>query len=228
MDVIAITLLFLSILLAMERRHSASGIALGFAVMTKYLPALSLPWLLQKGSWKLLCCFVATCIILFLPYYDPELKIFGGLGVFYRKWWFNDSVFGILRRAFGGAEPARLTGAAVALLVGAWCWWKGYNIYRSFFLVNATIIVFAPVVHPWYVCWLIPFLVFHRNPVWLFFSCWIAVSYLIRYVNPVGIWQHAIWLKLIVYVPLYAALLWNFLHHRGTRDRIRDSGARRP
>ena len=206
MDAIAICLMFLSFLL-LKKRPSLAGAALGAAVLTKYLPAVTLPWTIGKGGWKMALCFIAIIIVLLLQYYTSDLRIFRGLFIFYRKWWFNDSVFGILRLLFGSAEPARLTGAAFALAAGALCLWKRYSGYRSVFLINAVIIVFAPVVHPWYVCWLIPFLVFHRNPAWLFFTCWIATSYLIRTVSPEGIWQHVLWLRLMVYTPLYAWLL---------------------
>lgn len=218
MDVIAISLMFLCFLM-LPKRPALSGIALGAAVLTKYLPAITLPWTLRKGGWKLGAAFIAIFIILLLPYYTPDFRLFKGLFVFYRKWWFNDSVFGILRLLFGSAEPARLTGGVFALGTTAWCLWKRLSIYRSFFLVNAVIIVFAPVVHPWYVCWLIPFLVFHHNPAWLFFSCWIATAYLILYINPAGIWQHALWLRVVVYAPLYAWLL---------RDAIRFIRSPRP
>ena len=222
MDVIAICLLFVSLLLLELSRPALAGFSLAAAVLTKYLPAISLPWLLWRGGWKFGLVFVTTVIVLFIPYYTPDLGIFHGLTIFYRTWWFNDSVFGILREIFGDAEPARLTGAFVTGLVALFCLWKRFDFYRSFFLINATVIVFAPVVHPWYVCWLVPFLIFHRNPAWLFFTCWVAISYWIREVSPGAVWKHESWLKFLVYAPLYFVLLRDL-----AKDLIRARAVRR-
>jgi hypothetical protein len=140
--------------------------------------------------------------------------MFTGLFTFYSKWWFNDSLFGILYRIFGKAEPARMFGGAVVLLSAIFCWIKKYSIYRSMLIVIGTIIAFSPVVHPWYVCWIIPFLVFHRNSAWLFFSGWVAIAYIVIYVYPAGKWSHDDWLKILVYAPLYVMLITSLIRQR--------------
>lgn len=222
MDVIAISVMFLSFALLAGNRRALSGVVLAAAVLTKYLPVVTLPWTWKRGGWKLLAGFSVTVIILFIPYYTPDLRIFRGLFLFYHKWWFNDSLFGILRKLFGDAEPARLTGAACAAATALYAYWKKFPLYRSFFLINATVILFAPVVHPWYVLWLVPFLVFHLNPAWLFFSCWVAMSYLIRYLDPQGVWQQPLWLQLLVYVPLYSWLLLDLFRSTVARKATRN------
>lgn len=215
MDVIAISLMFLGFLLLAKDRQALGGITLAVAVLTKYLPAVTLPWLWKRGRWVFALSFVTTAIVLFLPYYTPDLRIFNGLSTFYEKWWFNDSLFGVLRVLFGDSAPARLTGAVFVAITAAVAYWKQYPLYRSFFLINAAVILFAPVVHPWYVLWIVPFLVFHFSGPWLFFSCWVAMSYLILYVDSGQIvWQKPIWLQLLVYVPFYSLLLVDIVRRR--------------
>jgi hypothetical protein len=205
-DVVAIALMFLTFYLLHREMAALSGIALALATLTKYLPIISLPWIIRRGNWRLAVSLIAVTVLLIWQYYTSE-KMFSGLFTFYRKWWFNDSLFGILYRWLGGAEPARMVGGIAVLISSAVCWFRKYSIYRSLMIIFGTIIAFAPVVHPWYVCWIIPLLAFHMNPAWLFFSGWIAMAYVIIYVYPVGKWSHDDWFRLVVYGPLYGLLL---------------------
>lgn len=209
MDIVAISLFVTSCWLVYRSRSSAGGAILAAAIFTKYIPAISILWLWKKGGWRFLLMLGIFSVILMARYYTPDLVALKGLFAFYQKWWFNDSIFSILYKWLGGAEPARLTGGAVVLLTVLFCYFKRFSLYRSFLIGYGTVLLFSPVVHPWYVCWMIPFLVFHRNWPWLFFSGWIVWSYLIRYLFPDGVWGQVLWLKLLVYVPLFLLLVFS-------------------
>jgi hypothetical protein len=206
MDVISIALMFAGILLVERQNSAAGGVALAAAILTKYLPVFSLPWLLRKGRSYFALSFILAAGLLVLQFYTPDLRMFRGVAYFYRKWWFNDSLFGVLYHWLGGAERARFVGGTATLLACAWCYFKQYPLYRSMLIVFGTVLIVSPVVHPWYVLWIVPLLVFHQNTAWLFFSGWVAISYLILYIYPVGVWEPVLWLKLMVYVPFYALL----------------------
>ncbi len=215
-DIVSIALMFVTLYTVYRGFPAISGAALAFATLTKYLPLISLPWLIRRGSWKFVTALFVVSALLIWQYYTSN-KMFAGLFTFYRKWWFNDSLFSLLYHWLGGAEPARLAGGCAVLFSFAVCWFRKYSVYRSLLIIFGTIIAFSPVVHPWYVCWIIPFLLFHPNFAWLFFSGWIAIVYLIIYVYPVGKWSHEDWLRLLVYAPLYSLLLTGWI--RGMLNR---------
>jgi len=206
LDVIAMCMLMLTIWLVQRGLPAVSGASLALGTLTKFLPAFSLPWLIRKGSWKMMLAGLIVTIALTLQYYTPDHRMVSGLFAFYSKWWFNDSIFRFLY-AFFGADIARFIGGSAVLIVMAFCWLKKYSVYRSLLIILGTILLFSPVVHPWYVCWVIPLLVFHQNAAWLFFSGWVAISYIVWYVYPVGEWKHDNWLMILVYAPLYLMLL---------------------
>ena len=218
MDVLGISLLLTSYLLLLSTRNSAAGATLAFAALTKYIPVFGVPWMIRKGGWKFLGGLAVALLVLLLPYYTPDLLMIEGLHTYYRKWRFNDSLFGIFYAWFGGAEPARHWGLFFVITTTVLCWVARYSFYRSLFMIYGAIILFSPVVHPWYICWIIPFLVFHPNGPWLFFSGWVALSYLILYLFSAGVWKEVLWLKLLIYVPLYAMLFWNLF--RAHRNRV--------
>lgn len=207
MDIIGISLLFLSYLLLYHRQTALSGITFATAILTKYLPALVLPWLLKQGKWKFLIAAGAAGLLLLLPYYSSDWKMFSGVLTYYKKWRFNDSLFGFLYDWLGGAEPARMAGMLITVLAAGFCLAARLSFYRSAFIVFGAVILFSPVVHPWYLCWILPFLVFHPNKPWLFLCGWIILSYLVRHLYPVGVWKPVLWLKLLIYLPFYAFLL---------------------
>ena len=211
LDVIAMCLLMLTIWLVQSGLPTLSGAALALGTLTKFLPAFSLPWLIKKGSWKMVLAGLLVTIALGWQYYTPDHRMVSGLLAFYSKWWFNDSIFRFLYALFDGAEIARLIGGVAIMLSLAFCWFKKYPVYRSLIIIYGTTLLFSPVVHPWYVCWLIPLLVFHQNAAWLFFSGWVAISYIVWYVYPVGEWKHDNWLMILVYAPLYLMLLISWI-----------------
>lgn len=207
MDILGIGLLMLTLLLMDSQQRSLSGIAFAAAVLTKILPVFAIPWLWKKGRWRFLLFTAVTGILLLAQFYTPDLRILHGITTYYKIWRFNDSLFGLFYFWFGGAEPARHVGGFFVVLTAAWCAASNYNVYRSLFLTYAATILFSPVVHPWYVCWIIPFLALHPNRTWIFFTGWVALSYLVRYLFPDGNWKEVPWLKLLTYAPLYLLLL---------------------
>ncbi len=207
MDILSISLLLLTYLLVQNSLTLSAGIAFAFSALAKYLPLLALPWLLIKGSWRLILSSVVTGILLVTYFYTSDLRMLDGVLAYYKKWRFNDSLFGILYGWFGGAEPARIWGIFFTCLAAALAFAARFSFYRSAFMIFGTVILFSPVVHPWYICWVLPFLVFHPNKPWLFFSGWIVLAYLIRLLYPDTVWQPVLWLKLLIYLPFYFLLL---------------------
>ena len=207
LDVIALSFMMTAYLLVSGSRNMFGGITFSLAVLTKYFPLLALPWMFQKGGWKFLVFFAITSLCLVAQFYTPDLLMFDMAFTFYKKWWFNDSLFGIFSVWFGGAEPARIWGFFFVCLSAILCLSARYSFYRSFFVIYGAVILFGPAVHPWYVCWMIPFLVFHPSRPWIFFTGWVALSYLIRFLYPTGVWKPVLWLKLLVYLPFYFLLL---------------------
>lgn len=84
----------------------------------------------------------------------------------------------------------------------------GLILMGGFFLLS-------PTVQPWYLCWLLPFLVISPNRAWLLLTGLIGLSYwtLIEYANS-GIWQESLWVKFVEYGPFYLILISDYLKSR--------------
>jgi hypothetical protein len=96
---------------------------------------------------------------------------------------------------------------------GRWLFESGLLFFGSFFILNATI-------HPWYLIWLLPFLVIVANRAWIAFTGLIGLSYwiMLTYAKT-GIWEESTGIKIIEYGPFYFLLFYDWL--KGARNATR-------
>jgi hypothetical protein len=79
-DAIALCAIALALLAACRARSGLAGMLLGLAVLTKFLPLILTPALWRRWDWKFAAVFIATIIILYLPYLGVGRAVFGFLG----------------------------------------------------------------------------------------------------------------------------------------------------
>jgi len=92
------------------------------------------------------------------------------------------------------------------------------------------LLLVAPVIHPWYLLWILPFIVLHlqasHNPALTAFIIWSLLAWLAYWPRPdylmTGIWNENLSLKLIQYIPVWGFLLWGGV--RALRPSARESG----
>ena len=87
-------------------------------------------------------------------------------------------------------------------------------IQKSFFL-TAVLLILTPTLHPWYLLWIIPFLVIIPNWSWLFFTFLIQASYFVlKDYALTSDWKESVWILLFQYIPFYALLIWEYFDGR--------------
>ena len=72
--------------------------------------------------------------------------------------------------------------------------------------------IFSPIVHPWYLTWIVPLLVFIPSKAffWLIMACQFSYYVLINYQEQ-NLWQDSAAIRLIEYVPFFALLSYDLL-----------------
>ena len=84
------------------------------------------------------------------------------------------------------------------------------SIYFIGFIVLGLLLLVTPVLHPWYVCWIVPFLVIYPNRAWIlltgsvFLSYWVLKGYVAS-----GVWEENLLVVTLEYVPFYGLLLFD-------------------
>jgi hypothetical protein len=157
-DIVGALLLVISVATLARRWRSVAALTFGLAVAVKFLPIVLLPLYWKRVRVRDATLAAAVVALLYLPFLDHARMPTGSLGTYVRGFRFNGPVFA----ALDGVVPAGLL-AGVAVFIGlataaflrraspkwspnAWAW------------PMAAALVCAPVVFPWYLLWLLPFL----------------------------------------------------------------------
>jgi hypothetical protein len=210
-DILGALLLLVSAAALGRRWRMIAAIAFGLAVAVKFLPIVLAP--LYWRRVRIRDAFVAAFIfmLLYVPFLNGWRLPIGSLGTFVQRFRFNDPVFATLERV---ANPVIV--AAIALIVGLvtsgwlrskppaccadkWAW------------PMAASLACAPVVYPWYLLWLLPFL---RSTSTLPLMVWtvsILPTYIVWHLRLLGQeWRVPGWVLLLEYgsVALTAAIVW--------------------
>ncbi|MBL8858216.1 MAG: hypothetical protein JNL28_06925 [Planctomycetes bacterium] len=230
LDALGILLLLLA-LVALARadesptrgREIGASALLAAAVATKYLPLLVLPWLGDRArGWKRGLWVGVFTILSFAPFVwmvGGERGLGGGLGQYGERWEGGSLVFRFVRGAAeqlfepsaGWSDPARIARLVVAAL---WLAWAAFVVVRvrervrGLGLLVAGFLVLTPMLHPWYLTWMLPFVALQPSRAWLWLIAAAPLLYapLAGWQNS-GSWVEPAWMWPVLAVPFFALLL---------------------
>jgi hypothetical protein len=215
-DVLGFPFLVFGLLLALQRRLIAGLVLLALSMSVKPVAAVILPLLLfHERDWRRRAAIVLVpalvLVLQFLPYVWTA-DVLDGMTSFARHWMFNGSVFSLVFAVVPDNQRARLIcGAMYALVLLALCV-KSRDLVRSSVLAVFLLLVFSPVVHPWYVGWLavlLPIAPRASGIVWL--ATVGLTSLTIAAYRTSGVWIDYPLVRLAEYVPVLVLLgveLW--------------------
>jgi len=157
-DIVGAFMLVMSAAALARRWRAVAAVTFGLAVAMKFLPIVLLPLYWKRVRIRDAALAVTVVGLLYLPFLSHGRIPTGSLGTYVQDFRFNGPIFAALSRV---APPPLLAG--FALLVGL-----ATAIYirraspewfpESFAWPMAASLLFAPVVFPWYLLWLLPFL----------------------------------------------------------------------
>jgi hypothetical protein len=163
-------------------------VCLGLAIVAKVLPVILLPFLARRvDAWRT-ALGGATALVCCVPYLGAGTHLFDGLRVFSATWQFNAGPFQLLTWAIGifTAQPQLLARIMSAVLIAATL----AMLYRSddvspitfaryVLLALGAVLIFGPVVMPWYPTWLLPLGIIAWNRAAIFFSLVVCTAFLV-------------------------------------------------
>jgi alpha-1,6-mannosyltransferase len=185
-DIVGALLLLVSFAALDRRWRAIAAVAFGLAIAVKLLPMVLLP--LYWKRVRIRDGILATIVVglLYVPFLKRGWIPIGSLATYVQNFRFNDPVFATLERV---AAPQLV--AALAVLVGfliAIRLRSGSPALSSdaFAWPMAGSLLCAPVVYPWYLLWMLPFL---RSPSTLPIIIWtvsIFPTYVVWHLRTLG------------------------------------------
>jgi len=157
-DIVGALLLVVSAAALLRRWRATAAVALGLAIAVKLLPVVLLPLYWKRVRIRDAALAAAVVGLLYLPFLNHGRLPIGSLGTYVHSFRFNGPVFAILDRV---APPQLLVGLAVlvGLMTATWLRSRAPEWSPDLFAwPMAASLLCAPVVFPWYLLWLLPFL----------------------------------------------------------------------
>jgi alpha-1,6-mannosyltransferase len=157
-DIVGALLLLVSAAALGRRWRAVAALAFGLAVAVKLFPIVLLPLYWRRVRMRDGALAAVVVGLLYVPFFNHGRIPIGSLGTYVQSFRFNDPVFATLERV---AAPQLVVGLAVLVgfLTAIWLRSKA-QVWSSdaFAWPMAASLLCAPVVYPWYLLWLLPFL----------------------------------------------------------------------
>jgi glycosyl transferase family 87 len=217
LDILGVLLLLVSFLALLRSQRTMAAIALAAAISIKLLPLVLIPLYWKRIRIRDGLVAAAVFAALYVPFIERGHIPLGSLGVVVQQYRFNDPIFPLIARL---VNPT--VAAAVALLVGfavgTWQRFRHENLEPDEWAwPMASSLAFAPMVYPWYMLWLIPFLRKKSSALLFLWSVTILATSFVWYANANGApWQVPVWVTAIEFLPL---VLWVSLTLRSAKTR---------
>ncbi|HEU4383533.1 MAG TPA: DUF2064 domain-containing protein [Anaeromyxobacteraceae bacterium] len=207
-DALGALLVVLAALALARRRALACSVALALAVAVKPLPVVLAPVLWRRVRLRHLAAAVAVLAGLYLPFWVRGGPALGSISEVVQRFRFNGPLF---EAAASGFTPTLAAGLAVGagLAVAAWARARlpGTSPAAWAWPLAAALLC-APLVYPWYLVWLAPFLGRRSTLPLLVWTVSIQAVYVV-WNRPAGApWAVPSWALLAEYGALALAAAW--------------------
>ncbi len=147
-----------------QRLPWVAGGLLGIAIASKVSVVLLLPFLWTRGRLRAVTATTLTLAACYLPFLILSGSDIPTLSQFAQNWRFNPLLYAVLEWLTGPFSGRLLAGIAIAVIAIGIYWHDaraGLNrpkIPPADYVLGA-LLLFSPVVNPWYLLWLLPFAV---------------------------------------------------------------------
>jgi hypothetical protein len=200
-DIVGTLLLVISIAALARGWRSTAALMLAFSVALKFLPIVLLPLYWKRVRIRDAGLAAGAFALLYVPFLNHGRVPIGSLGTYVQTFRFNGPVFSLLAQF---APPQLLAGLAVLAGTVTASWLRRAAPECSPDLIAwpmAATLLCAPVVFPWYLLWLLPFLTAPSTLLIIVWTVTIIPTYVMWHFRTLGRpWGHLpVWVMLLEY-----------------------------
>lgn len=206
-DIAGTALMIASIALYLYNKKLFSYLLLGLSISVKPTGLLLLPFYFQnesviKEKVKSITIPVVVFVITFLPYIFSATPL-DTLINYSVIWTFNGMIYNALNLFISDNLMIRILCGVLFILVLSYLYFTKIDLLRKIYLSLFLLMLFSPVVHPWYLIWFAVLLPIVRSYSGIYFVSVISITFitLITF-QTTGIWKELSWILLGQYLPL--------------------------
>jgi hypothetical protein len=200
-DIVGALLLVVSAAALVRRWRATAAVALGLAIAVKFLPIVVLPLYWKRVRIRDGVLASAVILLLYVPFLNHRRIPIGSLGAYVIGFRFNGPIFELLHHV---ASPQLLAGLAVLVGLATAIYFRRASPEFStdaFAWPMAASLLCAPVVFPWYLLWLLPFLTSASTLLIVIWTVSIIPTYIMWHLRTLtGAWGTLpVWVMLLEY-----------------------------
>jgi alpha-1,6-mannosyltransferase len=209
-DIVGVLLLLVSAAALLRRWRAIAAMSFGLAVAVKLLPIVLLPLYWKRVRMRDGALAAIVLGFLYVPFLNHGRIPIGSLGTYVQRFRFNDPVFATLERL---TAPQVVAGLAVLVGFLTAIWMRRKSAEGSsdaFAWPMAASLLCAPVVYPWYLLWLLPFIRSISTVPIMIWTLSIIPTYYVWHLRTVGRpWLVPDWIMMLEYgsVAVAAAII---------------------
>jgi alpha-1,6-mannosyltransferase len=215
-DSAGIFFLMLALYMSLKSQAIGATLALACGFLCKFLPILFVFFMNFRRTQAAALGIAVTALVFYSLFLDARGNLVQSLAVYGRTWSFNASLYELVHLVVSDAGYARLMCGILCAALLILLWRKRADLrathglrapYAIGLMLLGALIALSPVVHPWYVCWLVPFAAIRPSRAAVLLSGTVFLSYLVlRGYAAEGIWQEHPAVQFAVYLPVYCVL----------------------
>jgi alpha-1,6-mannosyltransferase len=213
-DIVGAFLLVLSFACLKRGRGAFAALAFALAVGVKFIPIVLLPLYWKRVRLRDGMLAIALFALLYVPFLRNGLVPIGSFGIYVLNWRFNAPVFSTLGQVIPPPVLSGVTALAGCVTAG---WFRRKSPPWSadaFAWPIAALLLCAPVVYPWYLLWLLPFVTSVSTLPIIVWTVSIIPTYVVWHLRTLGRpWSVPGWITLLEYgsVAIAAAVFRSHL-----------------
>ena len=216
-DVVMVLFLMLSILAMAKKWIIPCGIAVGLAISVKIMAAVAAPIILLKTGVKGIATGIITCLIPIVIHYQDSLDMMRGLYNFGSKFRFNGPANDFIVNTFGTTQDFAGTICTVLFFIswgiGFWLCVKN-KFWASINFCLGGLIFFAPIIHFWYLTWLLPFIAIRPSLPWVTLSLTMPLYFTVwTQFEETANWGMPTWARIMFWLPFIIACVMHLPRH---------------
>lgn len=167
-DILLILAIMLSVLCIEKKTLAWAWIWLGIAIQIKFIAAVLIPLYLWRCNWRYAWLIFIPLILPSLFFLDSLPGLFKGLWSFGVMNAFNGPIHGPITYLLNGnIGAASLVVFTLFGFITLWIIWAIKTPAKAAYLLIASLVLLSPVVHYWYILWVIPFVAIYPSLSWL-------------------------------------------------------------
>lgn len=199
-DIVGVLLLLVSAAALLRRWRAVAAVAFGLAVAVKLLPIVLLPLYWKRVRLRDAALATVMVGLLYAPFLNHGRIPIGSLSTYVQSFRFNGPVFATLERV---VAPQLAVGLAllVGFLTAIWLRSRASELSADAFAwPMAASLLCAPVVYPWYLLWLLPFVRSASTVPLIIWTVSIIPTYYVWHLRTLGRpWLVPGWIMLLEY-----------------------------